>query len=99
MSNTDRSQSKIPQNEARSRLENYTTSGAFAGPSAANQIREDLLLQAVALKENGAPVDIMHTDACKRFLFHLASRSPPPIRLTVSPRLPPPTPPTPNPLF
>ena len=96
---TDRLQSRMPQTEARSRLENYRKSGAFPGPSGADQIQEDLLLQAIALKEDGSPVTIMHTDACKRFLFHVAPRSPPLIRLPIYPRLPPSTSSAPNPLF
>ncbi len=69
---TDHLQVKIPWDEARSRLEVYKKSGAFPGPSGADQIHEDLLLQAIALKEDGSPVEIMHTDACKRLLFHVA---------------------------
>ncbi|KAK0509557.1 hypothetical protein JMJ35_007951 [Cladonia borealis] len=70
---------KIPQNEARSRLDKYRGSGAFPGPSGADQIHEDLLLQAIALKEDGTPVEIMHTDACFRLLLlpHLIHSSNP----------------------
>ena len=96
---TDYLQCKIPQNEARHRLEKYRGTGAFPGPSGADEIHEDLLFQAIALKEDGSPVEIMHTDACKPFLSRLAYRSRPLRRLPLSPRLPPPTPSAPNLLF
>lgn len=81
---TDYLQCKIPQNEARYRLERYRESGAFPGPSGADQIHKDLLLQAIALKDDGSPVEIMHTDACKLLLFLLAPRSPTLNRLPVT---------------
>lgn len=66
---TDGSQFKIPQKEAKRRLEMGKQSGAFLDPYGGDQINEDLCLQAVALKEDGSPLEIMHTDACRCLLF------------------------------
>ncbi|KAL9047255.1 MAG: hypothetical protein Q9214_000125, partial [Letrouitia sp. 1 TL-2023] len=60
---TDAGQVKIPRIEAQQRLERYKSSGAFPGPSRMDQIDEDLCLQAVALRDDGSPIEIMHTDA------------------------------------
>ncbi|KAL9609161.1 MAG: hypothetical protein Q9167_006056 [Letrouitia subvulpina] len=70
---------KIPRIEAQQRLERYKSSGAFLGPSRMDQIDEDLYLQAVALRDDGSPIEIMHTDACFRLLLlpHLAHSSDP----------------------
>ena len=94
---TDGEQSKLPQNEAKRRLEKYKQSGLFLGPCGADQINEDLDSHALALKDDGSPVEIMHTDACGCILSSSNRRRL--TRLVVTFRLPPSTTPPPDPLF
>ncbi|KAL9577382.1 MAG: hypothetical protein Q9203_007485 [Teloschistes exilis] len=71
--------SRISSEEAKQRLRKYKDGGNFRGPSGEDQIGDDLHLQAVALLEDGSPVNIMHTDACFRLLLlpHLIHSSNP----------------------
>ena len=52
--------------EAKRRLVEYKRSGAFAGPSGADFMNEDVCLQAIALTADGSPVNIMHSDGGKQ---------------------------------
>ncbi|KAL8691990.1 MAG: hypothetical protein Q9218_002882 [Villophora microphyllina] len=71
--------SKISPTEVQHRLKTYAQSGAFPGFCPQDQIHEDLYLQAVALYEDGSPVNVMHTDAGFRLLLlpHLINSSNP----------------------
>ncbi|KAI4247874.1 MAG: hypothetical protein LQ352_006071 [Teloschistes flavicans] len=65
----DQAWKSISHEEAQARLSKYTNIGTFHGPSGEDQIGEDLHLQAVALLEDGSPVNIMHTDGGFRLLL------------------------------
>jgi len=108
---TDRQQQPIAKDEAQRRVEKYKENIEYPGPSEADQIGEDICLQAIALKGDGTPVVIMNTDACKLFLpinqqirltntrlpfFRLPPFPPPPPNSFSQPHLPRPTSPHPR---
>ena len=56
-------QVEIPAQEAKKGLVNYTQTIAFTGQSNTDLIESDIHLHALALKADGSPVEIMHTDS------------------------------------
>ena len=59
----DNRQTVIPKEEAQRRLQRYVEECQFPGPSNSDQLVGDLAVHAIALGEDGSPIEILHTDA------------------------------------